>query len=175
MLVTTSRFKRAMCISCRPHVDVRKPRKGEKGPAHVDRVEGVKNLIFVDAVNGWPLEQKVVSCRSESNCQRVRIGRFKTADKLGYRHSRALRLRIVLINVRSIIAKDHPTHLICSTLLVVASGVDGSERSGGTFRYVLLSRSARSGTYYFPGELRYFRIYLWGLHHSWSDWETQRR
>ena len=43
----TSRFKRAMCISCRPHVDVH---KGGEGPAHVDAcgqgVGEVKNLIF---------------------------------------------------------------------------------------------------------------------------------
>src|SRR6218665_3845222 len=42
----TSRFKRAVCISCRLRVDVH---KGEEGPAHVDACgqgEGVKNLIF---------------------------------------------------------------------------------------------------------------------------------
>jgi len=37
----SSRFKRAMCISCRPHVDVH---RGEGSLAHVDT--GVKNLIF---------------------------------------------------------------------------------------------------------------------------------
>ena len=38
----TSRFKRAMCISCRPHVDVHKG-----GLAHVDRGREVKNPIFL--------------------------------------------------------------------------------------------------------------------------------
>jgi len=43
----TSRCKKAMCISCRPHVDVHKG-KGTRGggPAHVDG-EGVKTLIFL--------------------------------------------------------------------------------------------------------------------------------
>jgi len=41
----TSRFKRAMCISCRPHVDVHKMSEG--GLDHVDRgPEVVKNPIF---------------------------------------------------------------------------------------------------------------------------------
>ena len=45
-----SRFKRAMCISCRPHVDVHKG-----GLAHVDRGEGSQKLdFFVDVINGWP-------------------------------------------------------------------------------------------------------------------------
>ena len=45
----TSRFKRAMCISCLPHVDVH---KGRGGLAHVDRGRGVKNHFFVDVING---------------------------------------------------------------------------------------------------------------------------
>jgi len=49
----TSHFKRAVCISCRPCVDVH---KGEGDPDHVDACgqgEGVKNVIFfVDVTNG---------------------------------------------------------------------------------------------------------------------------
>jgi len=48
----TSRFKRAMCISFRPHVDVH---KGGGGLAHVDREKGgQKSDFFVDVINGWP-------------------------------------------------------------------------------------------------------------------------
>jgi len=46
----TSRFKRVMCISCRPHVDVHKGRS----PAHVDR-GWIKKMMFLDVINGWPL------------------------------------------------------------------------------------------------------------------------
>src|SRR6218665_1202801 len=50
----TSHFKRAVCISCQPCVDVH---KGRGGPAHVDACgQGVKNVIFfVDVINRWPL------------------------------------------------------------------------------------------------------------------------
>src|SRR6218665_2349537 len=44
-------FKRAMCISCRPHVDVH---KGRGGLAHVDAC-GKKIRFFVDVINRWPL------------------------------------------------------------------------------------------------------------------------
>ena len=40
----TSRFKRVMCISCRPHVDIHKV---EGGLAHVDACGEVKNRIFL--------------------------------------------------------------------------------------------------------------------------------
>src|SRR6218665_1044254 len=51
----TSRFKRAVCISCRPRVDVHKGGRGV-GPAHVYRGEGgQKPDFFVDVVDGWPL------------------------------------------------------------------------------------------------------------------------
>ena len=50
------RFKRAMCISCQPHVDVH---KGEGGSAYVDACRqgegGQKPDFFVDVINGWPL------------------------------------------------------------------------------------------------------------------------
>src|SRR6218665_3459025 len=52
----TSRLKRAMCISCHR---MWTSTEGEWGPAHVDACEqrewGVKNPIFVDVINGWPL------------------------------------------------------------------------------------------------------------------------
>jgi len=53
----TSHFKRAVCISCRPCVDVH---RGEGGPAHVDACGqgeggGQKRDFFVDVINGWPL------------------------------------------------------------------------------------------------------------------------
>ena len=41
----TSHFKRVMCISCRPHVDVHKGSCGQGS---------VKNLIFLDVINEWP-------------------------------------------------------------------------------------------------------------------------
>src|SRR6218665_67153 len=51
-----SHFKRAVCISCRPCVDVH---KGGGGPAHMDACGqgewGQKRDIFVDVINGWPL------------------------------------------------------------------------------------------------------------------------
>src|SRR6218665_2919222 len=49
----TSRFKRAVCISCRPRVDVQ---MGGGGPAHVDR-GSQKQDFFVDVINGWPLKR----------------------------------------------------------------------------------------------------------------------
>ena len=53
----TSRFKRAMCISCRPHVDV------YKGVlliwTHVDRGKRQKSDFCVDVINGWPLRPRV--------------------------------------------------------------------------------------------------------------------
>ena len=56
----TSRFRRAMCISCRQHVDVHKV---EGGLAHVDawgqRRRGQNSDFFVDVINGWPLRIKV--------------------------------------------------------------------------------------------------------------------
>jgi len=56
-LLFTSHFKRAVCILCRPCVDVH---RAEGGPAHVDRGRGVKNVIFfVNIINGWPLMIKV--------------------------------------------------------------------------------------------------------------------
>ena len=47
----TSHFKRAVCISCRPCVDVHKG--GD--PAHVDECgQGGQTCSFVDGINGWP-------------------------------------------------------------------------------------------------------------------------
>src|SRR6218665_2551724 len=49
----TSHFKRAVFIFCRRGVEVQKG-----GRADVDACgqgEGVKNVIFVDVINGWPL------------------------------------------------------------------------------------------------------------------------
>jgi len=54
----TSRFKRAVSISCRPCVDVHKGR----GLAHVDR-GGQKPDFFVDVLNGWPLSMDVILCK----------------------------------------------------------------------------------------------------------------
>ena len=46
----TSRFRRAMCISCRPHVDVH---KGERGLAHVDACrQGEGKKSDVDVIYG---------------------------------------------------------------------------------------------------------------------------
>src|SRR6218665_1187541 len=42
----TSRFKRAMCISCRPHVDVHEGEGAQLLWTHVDRGGRVKNRIF---------------------------------------------------------------------------------------------------------------------------------
>jgi len=51
----TSRFKRVMCISCRPHVDVH---KGRGGSGLCGRMwtggGGQKSYSFVDVINGWP-------------------------------------------------------------------------------------------------------------------------
>ena len=50
----TSRFKRAMCISCRPHVDVHKGALWLMW-THVDRREGgQESEFFVDVINRWP-------------------------------------------------------------------------------------------------------------------------
>ena len=46
-------FKRVMRISCRPHVDVHKGGGGSGSCGQ--RKGGVKNPIFVDVINGWPL------------------------------------------------------------------------------------------------------------------------
>src|SRR6218665_3910024 len=54
----SSRFKRAVSISCRPCVDVHKGR----GLAHVDR-GGQKPDFFVDVLNGWPLSMDVILCK----------------------------------------------------------------------------------------------------------------
>src|SRR6218665_542396 len=44
-----------MCISCRPHVDVHKGRgSGSCGRMWTEGV-GVKNLLFVDVINRWPV------------------------------------------------------------------------------------------------------------------------
>ena len=43
----TSHFKRAVCISCRPSVDVHKGGSGPCGRMCVDRGGGVKNVIFL--------------------------------------------------------------------------------------------------------------------------------
>jgi len=48
----TSHFKRAVCISCQPRVDVH---KGGWGPAHADRGGGQKPDFVVDVINGRPL------------------------------------------------------------------------------------------------------------------------
>src|SRR6218665_2573132 len=52
----TSHFKRAVCISCRPCVDVH---KGEGGSGPCGRMwtgeGGQKRDFFVDVINGWPL------------------------------------------------------------------------------------------------------------------------
>src|SRR6218665_1575930 len=57
----TSHFKRAMCISCRPCVDVH---KGGGGAAHVDACGqgegGQKRDFFVDVINGWPHTRSIV-------------------------------------------------------------------------------------------------------------------
>ena len=50
----TSRFKRAMCISCRPHVDVHKWEGVWLMWTLVDRGRGSKIRFFVDVINGWP-------------------------------------------------------------------------------------------------------------------------
>src|SRR6218665_3881478 len=47
----TSHFKRAVCISCRPRVDVHKG-VGGSGPCGRG---GQKRDILVDVINGWPL------------------------------------------------------------------------------------------------------------------------
>jgi len=50
----TSRFKRAMCISCRPHADVH---KGGGGPAHVDACGQGRvgqKPDFLDVINDGP-------------------------------------------------------------------------------------------------------------------------
>src|SRR6218665_2498158 len=47
----TSHFKRAVCISCRPCVDVHKG-GGGSGPCGQG---GQKRNFFVDVINGWPL------------------------------------------------------------------------------------------------------------------------
>jgi len=47
----TTRFKRVMCISCRPHVDVH---KGEGGSDSCGQAqESNKSNFFVDIINGW--------------------------------------------------------------------------------------------------------------------------
>src|SRR6218665_1269716 len=56
----TSHFKRAVCISCRPCVDVH---KGGGGPTHVDACgqgarRGQKRDFFVDVINGWLLRHR---------------------------------------------------------------------------------------------------------------------
>src|SRR6218665_2005917 len=52
----TSHFKRAMCISCRPLVDVH---MGGGGSGPCGRMwtgeGGSKTGFFVDVINGWPL------------------------------------------------------------------------------------------------------------------------
>src|SRR6218665_270650 len=52
----TSHFKRAVCISCRPCVDVHKG-GGGSGPCGrmwTEGGEGKKRDFFVDVINGWP-------------------------------------------------------------------------------------------------------------------------
>ena len=51
----TSRFKRAVCISCRPRVDM-----GEAGG-------GPKTGFFVDVINGWPLTYTNCLCGFDHN------------------------------------------------------------------------------------------------------------
>jgi len=48
----TSRLRRVMCISCRPHVDVH---KGGERSGSCGQGAGVKIQFFVDVINGWPL------------------------------------------------------------------------------------------------------------------------
>src|SRR6218665_2092551 len=78
----TSHFKRAVCISCRPCVDVHKGGKG--GPAHVDACGqgegGQKRDLFVDVINGWPL--------TTMQCQIQRIN--WPAEAIEYRPTDAL-------------------------------------------------------------------------------------
>src|SRR6218665_2054715 len=53
----TSHFKKAVCISCRPCVDVHKG-GGESGPCGrmwTRGRRGQKRDFFVDIINGWPL------------------------------------------------------------------------------------------------------------------------
>src|SRR6218665_3585672 len=84
----TSHFKRAMCISCRPCVDVHKG--GGGGFVPCGRMwtgrGGQKRDFFVDVINGWPLA--IFSCFESVTivtfCQSYpshRVEQYNTSNK----------------------------------------------------------------------------------------------
>src|SRR6218665_3558393 len=57
----TIHFKRAVCISCRPCVDVHKGGGGSGPCGRMWTGEGSqKRDIFVDVINGWPLTSECI-------------------------------------------------------------------------------------------------------------------